>query len=213
MCFVAPLYIIHVLLLFINSVLQVIAVIASSTSLDSFCLRFDLQKRLMWPFLPQLKHLSLNLFAFTFSLLRALMLILVCFRSEQFLDNNTLLSALHFSDQSFCLASSSINFCFKLSSSGSTSRNSIATIKFSYFVGNKPNIIIDSMSSWITILATAIYSAFVTHSVTCCVIVMFVFIFILRSCLNSVVFLTGPRDSCMSLRMSHVCLDVVVLFI
>jgi len=103
-----------------------------------------IQKRLMWPFLLQLKPLIL--FTFTFSLLCALPLALICFRSKRFLDNNTLLSVLFFANQSLCLASSSINFYFKLSSGGSTSRDSMATIMFSYSVGNESNII-DSRSS------------------------------------------------------------------
>jgi len=52
-CFVAPLYITHLLFLFITSALQVTAIIASSASLDWFYLRFDLQKQLTSSFLPQ----------------------------------------------------------------------------------------------------------------------------------------------------------------
>jgi len=71
-----------------------------------------------------------------------------------FLDNNILLFALLFADQSLCLASFSINQWQE--HVGFDSNNTDL-----YSVGNEPNNIIDSRSSWITIPASAICSAFV----------------------------------------------------
>jgi len=66
--FVAPVSIIHVLVLFISFALQAIAIITSSVLFDSFCFGLNLQKRLMCSFLSQLKHLPLNLFTIVFVL-------------------------------------------------------------------------------------------------------------------------------------------------
>jgi len=127
-CFVAPLSITHILVLFISFALQAIAIIASSVLFDSFYFGFNLQKRLMCPFSSQLKHLPLNLFTFVFMLFR-LLFTSICFRLEQFLVDNALSFISLFVDWSLCLASSSISFIFKFSSDRISLRDSITNTK------------------------------------------------------------------------------------